>query len=423
MNRTTGARTSGLSRAGRNKYPSTNPALGSPKINPPIPAGFLWSGAAVQRRSSASSLLRGKKFLCIEFVVRAFNLKVRPKFNMHPYLKLEPKAFWRLAVAEPGFSKIVELWKPKFEISKTTPIFTAGSCFAQHFSKELQKRNFSWVNAEPAPFPLSNEMRAKYNYEIFSARTGNIYTARQFRQWMEWAINPQLAPKEVWEEEGRFYDPFRPSIEPKGFASEEELVLSRLTALRCFYQGVQKADVFVATLGLTEAWRNMKAGYEYTLCPGVGRGVFNENIHVFHNSTYTEIYSDMEVFIRLLREVKPDIKLLLTVSPVPLTATASQNHVLVASSYSKATLRSVVGELEASYDFCDYFPSYEIVTAPPFRGIFYSPNMRTVSSFGVNFVMNHFFTALGEQIDPPVATSFSSATLDPLCDEMTLDRG
>jgi hypothetical protein len=92
-----------------------------------------------------------------------------------------------------------------------------------------------------------------------------------------------------------------------------------------------------------------------------------------------------------MRKINSGINILLTVSPVPLTATATNDHVLTATSQSKSILRAVAGEAKGSSPRIDYFPSYEIITHPAFRGMFYAPNQRSVVPMGVNFVMEHFF--------------------------------
>ncbi|WP_428660504.1 GSCFA domain-containing protein [Reyranella sp.] len=50
---------------------------------------------------------------------------------------------------------------------------------------------------------------------------------------------------------------------------------------------------------------------------------------------------------------RPGVRFLLTVSPVPLKASASQNHVLAATTYSKSVLRAVAGQLADTYDDVD----------------------------------------------------------------------
>jgi DNA-binding IclR family transcriptional regulator len=82
------------------------------------------------------------------------------------------------------------------------------------------------------------------------------------------------------------------------------------------------------------------------------------------------------------------------VSPVPLTATASGDHVLVATTRSKSTLRTVAAELAADDPGVDYFPSYEVITGAPARMAFFEDNLRSVRAEGVATVMGHFFRGL-----------------------------
>lgn len=313
---------------------------------------------------------------------------------MHPYQELDEKHFWAPAVGKRNMFEIEGLWNPKFPIGKDHKVATYGSCFAQHIGRALASRGYSWLNTEPAPVGLSEGNARKYNYGIFSSRTGNIYTASLLKQWVAWATGEAAAPAEVWVKDGRYYDPFRPNIEPDGFASETELVLSRERAIEAFRKGLAASDVFVFTLGLTESWFNKEAGYEYPMCPGTVAGEFDADRHSFLNQQYMFVRSALIDAIKMLRKLNPDVRVLLTVSPVPLTATRSNNHVLVATMESKSILRAVAGQVADQFQFVDYFPSYEIINATPFRGAFFESNQRSVSKAGVDHVMNSFFNCL-----------------------------
>lgn len=200
------------------------------------------------------------------------------------------------------------------------------------------------------------------------------------------------------------------------------------------------ADIFVFTLGLTEAWVARADGAVYPTCPGTIAGTFDESAHAFHNFTVAEILSDFEQFIEELRRINPGIRLLLTVSPVPLTATASGKHVMVASSYSKSVLRAVAGQLADTHDFIDYFPSYELVAAHPMRAMFFEPNLRAVANEGVELVMKHFFAEHGAAAGERKARKAQDGKKpngnvaksrrrpvededDVVCEEMLLDQG
>lgn len=349
----------------------------------------------------------------------------------HPYQSLPARNYWRQAVGARDYAEFSELWRPKFPISRDDKTITAGSCFAQHMSAAMQTAGFNWLNCEPAPKYLLPAQAKTHNYDVYSFRTSNIYTAGALRQWITWAEDEGRSIKDrMWENDGRFFDPYRPAIEPGGFASAEELEASRKTVLKAIRTAVRKADLFVFTMGLTEGWQNVRTKEVYAVCPGTAAGTFDKTEHSFINQDYTEIFADMDWVIRKLRRINRKIRFLFTVSPVPLVATASHQHVLPATIYSKSVLRAVAGALEQKYDFVDYFPSYEIVSAFPFKGDFFEKNRRSVRPEGVEFVMRHFIGALtgedpgtGFLSDAPEKEQVDMDEDDRLvCEEMFQDR-
>jgi hypothetical protein len=319
---------------------------------------------------------------------------------MNPYTSQPAKAFWSPAIAKRNFHDIEGLWTPKFPIAKTRKIATFGSCFAQHIGRAFDKRGYHWLRTELAPTMLSAESAARFNYGVFTARTGNIYTTTLLAQWCAWALDGAPVPEEIWEQDGRFYDPFRPNIEPDGFASAEEVVTSRNAAIKAFGDAVRQADVFVFTMGLTESWWHREGGYEYPMCPGTVAGTFDPERHEFRNQRFATIRKSLRETIRRMREENPKLRFLLTVSPVPLTATATDNHVLVATMESKSILRAVAAETVEGRAFVDYFPSYEIINSPVYRGSFFEPNQRSVNHHGVDHVMRMFFSCLNATFPP-----------------------
>ena len=124
----------------------------------------------------------------------------------------------------------------------------------------------------------------------------------------------------------------------------------------------------------------------------------------------------------VLRGVNPGLRLILTVSPVPLTATASGAHVLAATTYSKSVLRAVAGDLAAQDDEVDYFPSYELITGQPFAGTSFDANQRTVAETAIDRVMAVFFAAHGATlVDPSAQGKGRRRAPDPTCEEAMLD--
>jgi hypothetical protein len=313
-----------------------------------------------------------------------------PKPRTHtPYSDLPPQAFWRTGVAEAGVYGLSDLWASPWTLPSDARFATFGSCFAQHISRALKERRMGWVNGEPA------DLAQKFNYGVFSARTANVYTAAQLRLLLRMAAGKTLIEEpELWANpDGRIRDSLRPSIEPDGFASREEALLSRQAMVRGLRRAVMASDVFVFTLGLTEGWQSAD-GQPYAACPGTQGGVFDPAQHRFVNYRTAAIREALDDSLALLQMMNPAIHLLLTVSPVPLTATASGAHVLVATMRSKSVLRAVAGEMAEDEPSVDYFPSYEIISGAPTRAAFFEPNLRSVVPQGVEVVMGHFFRGL-----------------------------
>src|SRR5579859_4025151 len=103
----------------------------------------------------------------------------------HPYLALPNYCFWRRAITAVPASEVDPVSAAKFKIRRTDRIATAGSCFAQHISRHLEASGFNFFVTETLNRFIPPHFARGYNYGIFSARYGNIYTARQFVQLLQ----------------------------------------------------------------------------------------------------------------------------------------------------------------------------------------------------------------------------------------------
>ncbi|MFB0619620.1 GSCFA domain-containing protein [Streptomyces sp. AGS-58] len=343
--------------------------------------------------------------------------------HQNPYQSLPPRSFWRSAVAEPDPFAIGDLWTPTFSLGQDEPVLTAGSCFARHLGPALRDRGMNWRETEPAPPGLTPAERLSRQFGVFSFRTGNIHTAAALRQWLSWASGETGPPDEVWVEDGRVFDPFRPSLEPGGYDSAEAMLAARRTTLAAIRDAVATAGCLIFTLGLTEAWENRSTGAVYPVCPGTVRGTYDAGQHGFRDFTFAEVHRDLAAALGIARAANPRLRIVLTVSPVPLTATATGGHVLTATTYSKSVLRAVAGQLAREHDHIDYFPAYEMITGSPFKAAFFEPNLRTVTPEGVAFVMRQFF---GPLVPRPAGPQPGTGTgpdhgEDVWCDDAVLD--
>jgi hypothetical protein len=308
----------------------------------------------------------------------------------HPYRSLPDHRFWRRAIAGVATSDVDPVVRAKFKISRKDRIATAGSCFAQHIARHLAQSGFNYFVTETA-HPMVAHIASDYNYSLFTARYGNIYTSRQLVQTIKRAYGLFVPQDDAWPTtDGRVIDPYRPQIQPDGFASLDELSEDRRQHFAAIRRAVEELDVFVFTLGLTEAWYFRADGAVYPLCPGVAGGIFDETRHGFVNLRVGHVVADLAETIDLIRSKNVNARFILTVSPVPLIATMEDRSVLAATTYSKSVLRVAAEEIADRYDEVAYFPAYEVITGNYTRGRYFDEGLRDVTEEGVSHVMRLF---------------------------------
>jgi hypothetical protein len=341
----------------------------------------------------------------------------------NPYRNLSAEHWWAKAVAEPAPEDVDPVIGAKFTIGKHDKVATAGSCFAQHISRRLVKSGFNYLVTEEAPPECSDPVGNDYG--VFTARFGNIYTVRQLLQLAGRAYGSLQPALGAWEVPGGYVDPFRPRIGGRPFASLDHLRVSREAHFAAVREMFEAADIFVFTLGLTEAWRALADGSVVPLPPGVVGAELPADTYVPHNFTVVEVLEDLQSLVQLFRRLNPRVQILLTVSPVPLVASFGNEHVLEATTYSKSVLRVAAGETAKNNAHVGYFPSYEIVTGSFNRGRYFADDLRKVTEAGVDHVMRVFLRHYAG-IDVPAALSAgetqrfqseASAALEVLCDE------
>jgi len=263
---------------------------------------------------------------------------------------------------------------PRF-IERDTPIGSAGSCFALRIAHQLQLWGYNYVIEEddlPPDVPLDRIQET--NFRMAPARMGTLFNVVSMRQMVERAFG-EWTPELLLAHSGtRYLDPFR---------SAKPTYDRHNAALR---RALMACEVFVLTLGPTEAWKFAHSGDFTSIAPWkVEPGLVRP-----HNLTVEEHVIELERLFDCYKRHRPGIKLIITVSPVPLDKTYStRHHVVEANALSKAKLRLAAEEFVSRHPGeAFYFPSYEIVmhgTRNPWEA-----DRRHVSAEAVERVMTMF---------------------------------
>jgi hypothetical protein len=312
--------------------------------------------------------------------------------STNPYSEKSKRAFWRHAVASVAPFMLDPMDAAPFQISYETKVATAGSCFAQHISRKLRASGYTYYVVENASVGADANEAAARNFGTFSARYGNIYTARQLLQLFDRAFGTFEPLEQVWQrDDGRYVDPLRPQVEPAGFSMADDVLEETENHLGAVRHMFETLDVFVFTLGLTEGWRVKTDQTILPLAPGVAGGNWDLTRYEFINFEVEDITNDMIAFVDRLRSVNAGARIILTVSPVPLIATYEDRHVLVSNTYSKSVLRVAADKIARARSNVTYFPSFEIITSNATSHRYFDEDMRSVNELGVGHVMRVFF--------------------------------
>lgn len=143
---------------------------------------------------------------------------------------------------------------------------------------------------------------------------------------------------------------------------------------------IATTDVLIITIGTAWVFRYLKTLGYVANCHKVPGKYFERTL-----LNYNEVITNLESLVEVCRTVRPDLKIIFTVSPV--------KHLrdgIVENSRSKALLNAAVHQVCDSYDDIYYFPSYEIVNDELRDYRFYSSDMAHPSETAVEFIWERF---------------------------------
>lgn len=247
--------------------------------------------------------------------------------------------------------------KPSFETGFLLPqggtIFTIGSCFARNIEKVLEDRGFK--------LPAVEVLETVEDFKALGRGVLNNYGAPSIYNELKWAFEDDDSDDVQFCAMGNGWVDLHllSTMRP----ADLETVRMRRRALRDSYRSISRCDAVIITLGLSEVWFDTETGYYLNMAPRRALlRAFPERFEL-HVLSYSETLEYLQKAIDLIKtHGKEGIQVVVTVSPVPLTATYRASDVMVANSYSKSVLRTAAEELVQTHDFVHYFPSYESIT-------------------------------------------------------------
>lgn len=245
-----------------------------------------------------------------------------------------------------------------FTLNPNRPTVLVGSCFADNILGRMQVCRAQAVNPFGVLFnPLS------------IARAINLALSNDETE----------VHNSIFEKDGIYHS----WLFDSGFSSRDRFITGKriAEALALFREKISSAEALFVTFGT--AWcyfLNTKNNPVAANCHKQPQELFTRR-----RISGDEIFEVWKPLLAKLRTVNPDLRVIFTVSPV--------RHLkdgFVENSRSKATLILAVEELCRAFDYCSYFPAYEIINDDLRDYRFYAADLAHPSEQAVDYIWEVF---------------------------------
>jgi len=303
------------------------------------------------------------------------------KRDIDPKDATGPYACQRLR--NPRFSVVVDAG---FRVSRQDRLYAIGSCFARGIEKSLKGRGFA-VESAAADF---DRFAVTPGVPVTALGFTNKYTTYSMYNELSWALDPGArfpVSSLVDLDAQRCIDPH---INPTLPVVDRFATLERRRIIQDVTRRIRDCRVVFMTLGLVEVWYDTQAEVHLNTTPNKEMLQRYPGRYEFMVSNYLQNLANMERVHALLSAFgHPDLRMVVTTSPVPLQATYSGRDIVTANTYSKSTLRAVAQDFASGHANVQYFPSYEIVMNSE-RSAAWEDDYRHVQGPMTNHVMDLF---------------------------------
>jgi len=207
---------------------------------------------------------------------------------------------------------------------KDSVLLTMGSCFAQELRNYLVEHGMrsDWLFVPPG--------------------LNNTFAVRNF---VEWCLTGERSSDAYWYDES--VEGGAQKWAPAAEQQEYKSVFERI-------------DGLILTVGLAEVWYDSRT--QGVFWRGVPKSLYDPEVHKCRISTVEENAANLSRIIELIHGARPGLPIVVTLSPIPLTATFEPMSCFVADCISKSTLRVAIDNvMRRKLPNVMYWPSFEIV--------------------------------------------------------------
>ena len=244
-----------------------------------------------------------------------------------------------------------------WKISYHSDSFFIGSCFTQHIGAKMQELKF---RTEVNPFGVVyNPLSVKNSLEILLQKR-------------------KLSENDLHFNNHRWFSFYHHS----SFSHpEKSLCLSNINSkINSASRFLSEAGFLFITFGTARVFTRIETGEVVSNCHKLPSSAFNRRL-----LTVDEIVNEYSILLKHLSDKKPDLKVILTLSPIRHWKDGAEGNQI-----SKATLILAVNQLVEMHKNVFYFPSYEIMMDDLRDYRFYADDKIHLSPMAINYIWEKF---------------------------------
>jgi hypothetical protein len=236
-------------------------------------------------------------------------------------------------------------------------ILTIGSCFADNIAEKFKL----------------------YKFQVLQNSFGVLYNPVSIKQSLELLTGIRKFNKEdLFEHLNEWHSFYHHSI----FSSENknrtlEKIKQQIETASDF---LRNADVIIITLGTAFVYKYKKLNLTVSNCHKIPAQEFEKK-----RLSVVEAGNEIESIIKLVRKVNSKIRFIFTVSPIRHWKEGAVDNQL-----SKSALLLGISGIIKNYDFCHYFPAYEIMMDDLRDYRFYNEDLLHPNRLAINYIWEKF---------------------------------
>ncbi len=234
---------------------------------------------------------------------------------------------------------------------------TLGSCFANSMDGRLKGSKF----------------------ETFNTPLGILYDPRSIARAINFALTGNRPDKQTYIHKEEHYVNLLAHSDMNGSSLEEaeQLIDTQLNILQ---SKLKEANWLIITLGTSWVYYQNSTGLQVANCHKIPQKEFNKGLLEFERTKL--VYDNV---IEFLQEFNPDLKIIITVSPVRHT-----KDTLALNNLSKSHLFLLSHYLEQAYQHVSYYPAYELLVDDLRDYRFYKSDMLHPTKQAIAYIWDHF---------------------------------